>query len=456
MADRSGAGIRTRTTVISALVVGLALLAGSVAMLWVLNNNLQSNLDSTIEAQAADRARLIDDGADPASLVTARRDESLVWITSASGQLVASGGAYQLADQATAVDLQPGPARTERVGLVEESASGSRETEESKLRVAVAESSNGTLVAVGTELEVVDKAVAEVRNLLFVGVPALLALVAGVTWLATGRTLASVEAIRRTAEEIGDQTVHRRLPVPPANDEVRRLAVTMNGMLDRLESHQNAQRRFTSDASHELRSPIANLRVLVETTRLDDSDWPESQARLLSETDRVAAIVENLLHMSVGDEGPARRNDLVHLDDIVFEQAQLVASRSAKRVDINGVSPTPVLGDAGHLSRLVRNLADNAARHAASLVTFECAALDDFALLRIGDDGPGIPMSDRERVFERFARSDVARDRESGGAGLGLAIVRSIAQSHGGEVSVSEGPNGGALFEVRLPLSDHG
>jgi signal transduction histidine kinase len=244
--------------------------------------------------------------------------------------------------------------------------------------------------------------------------------------------------------------------VPNTDDEVARLARTMNGMLDRLEAASARQRAFVSDASHELRSPVSTIRAELEVASSDpeQADWPEVAQRTLGETDRLSRLVDDLLALARLDEanGPARRAP-VDLDDLVLEEAM-----RTHRVPLgtSGVSAGRVLGDERQLTQVVRNLVDNAQRHASTRVAVSLRREADELVLVVDDDGPGIPEADRERIFERFTRLDEARGRAAGGAGLGLAVVRRVVEQHGGTVSVEHGSPangglGGARFVVRLP-----
>ena len=239
--------------------------------------------------------------------------------------------------------------------------------------------------------------------------------------------------------------------MPDGDDEVTALAHTLNDMLGRLEGHQQAVRRFTSDASHELKSPVANIRAMVDTAALDDPEWPALQDRLRAESSRVADLVSNMLLLSTGDEGGRQiERERVHLDDVLFGEAETLAARGV-RVDIAGVTPVTIDGDRQLLARAVRNLADNAARHAATTVGFAVVERADDVTVVVFDDGPGIPEDDRDHVFERFVRLDDGRDRHAGGSGLGLAIVADIAAAHGGSIDITDRPTGGAEFHLLLP-----
>ncbi len=446
--DRLGIqrGIRLRTTLVATAVTGVVLIAGAVLLLFVLQQNLRSNLDTAVETQSQARAELLDQGAAPGDLVTIGQDESLVWIGEPNGDPLAVGGTYRIVGAPD--DLTVGGART--IGLLVEEV-GENERERTDVTMAVAEAADGTLVAVASETEVVGKTTAEVRNLLLVGLPLLIVAVAVVSYRTAGRTLAPVAEIRQAAERIGSGPIDSRVPVPDTEDEIQRLGDTVNAMLDRLDAQQRAQRRFTADASHELKTPVANLRAVAETAAVSDPSWPQTRDRMIAEADRLASLVDDLLFIAVGDEtaGPVTVPGPVDLDDILFDEAELIAARGVVTVDIGGVTPCAVAGDPDQLRRLVRNLVQNAERHASAKVTLSCAERADGGVtMVVADDGPGVPASERAHIFDRFARLDSARDRASGGAGLGLVIVAAIADRHGAAVAVDDAPTGGARFTV--------
>jgi signal transduction histidine kinase len=307
------------------------------------------------------------------------------------------------------------------------------------------------VVVVAASLEGSDEAVAAVAPLLSVGGAVLLGLVAAVTWVATGAGLRPVEAMRGEAARISTAGLERRLPVPAADDELRRLAVTLNEMLDRLEASAVRRRRFVADASHELRSPLAALRTIVEVGVAPAADAALT-ADLLGEIGRLQRLVDDLLFLAAADERVPIRRARVELDRLVEEQAGVLVARRQAVLDTSLLRPVAVAGDPDLIARLVRNLTENAARHAASSVWVETTEEDGWAVLRVDDDGAGIPPEDRERVFERFVRLDEGRSRDEGGTGLGLAIARAAARRHGGDVRVVEPRHGGAGLEARLPL----
>jgi signal transduction histidine kinase len=314
------------------------------------------------------------------------------------------------------------------------------------------ETTAGRLTVVAERsLESVDRTVESVTRVLVVGVPLLVGLVAALTWWLTGRALRPVEAIRAEAAAITGSTIHRRVPEPDTDDEVGRLAHTMNSMLDRLEEASLRQRRFVSDASHELRSPVASIRAQLEVAlRRTDPDWRAVAETVLDEDRRLDEAVAELLELARAEEGAAAEPTDVDLDEIVLEET----GRTYRvPIDTHRVSAGRVRGSGGQLARAVRNLLDNACRHARAHVAVALESQDGEVVLSVDDDGPGIPEDEREKVFDRFTRLDEARARDAGGVGLGLPLVRAIVERHSGTVSVDDAPIGGARFVVRLPAA---
>jgi signal transduction histidine kinase len=374
-------------------------------------------------------------------------EEEFVQVVDSSGRVVASS--ENVAGRPPFVDLRPGGSR-QIDGLPFESgpflaaASG-------------VDSPQGRVtIVVGKSLEdVMDSSRAVIRLLGF-GVPLLILIVGVVTWRVVGRALAPVEAIRSEVDAISSKELHRRVPDPPGKDEIAHLAATMNQMLARLEKGQQRQRQFVSDASHELRSPVASIRQHAEValSHTDATDVEEFAGIVLEEDLRLQRLVEDLLLLTRADEGTLRgRTEPVDLDDLVFEEAARLRSNGEVRVDTRGVSAGRVLGDRGQLGKLIRNLTDNAVRHARHQVAMSLRNGRGEIVLTVDDDGDGIATGERERVFQRFVRLQDARDRDSGGSGLGLAIVAEITAAHGGEVSVEDSPMGGARFDVRFPAA---
>jgi signal transduction histidine kinase len=315
----------------------------------------------------------------------------------------------------------------------------------------------GTITLVAQQsTAAVNRTVHSVSTVLLFAVPAMILLVALAAWYFTGRALRPVEAIRLEAEAITGSTMHRRVPEPDTDDEVGRLARTMNAMLARLETSSQRQRQFVSDASHELRSPLASIRTNLEVALRsgERADWPAVAARALAEDERMEDTVSELLELARLDEheetAPIESLPEVDLDELVLDDT--VQQRRVP-VDTGRVLAGRVHGRRDQLQRVVRNLLDNAARHASSTVAVGLVTGDDVVELTVDDDGPGIRPEDRELVFERFTRLDDGRARDAGGLGLGLSMVKAITEHHGGTVVIEDAPLGGARLRVRLPAA---
>ncbi|MFA1546635.1 HAMP domain-containing sensor histidine kinase [Actinomadura chokoriensis] len=283
------------------------------------------------------------------------------------------------------------------------------------------------------------------------GVLLLAGAAAWITWRVVGRTLRPVEAIRAQLAEIGATDLSRRVPQPPGEDEIAQLARTANATLDRLERAVGRQRQFASDASHELRTPIAGLRANLEDAAAhpEDNDLPEVVRSALRDTDRLESIVTDLLLLArIGTGGTAAQEPI---DLSALAAAEIRRRTFTLRIATELPSGVTVRGVRMQLVRLLGNLLDNAERYAGSVITVEVSRQDGEALLAVTDDGAGVAPADRERVFERFTRLDAARSRGVGGTGLGLAIAREIAREHGGTLRIEDHPSG-ARFALRLPL----
>jgi signal transduction histidine kinase len=444
-------GVRARTAGTAALVVTLALGVGAVAMLL--------SLDRALVQVQRDEAELVADrvgdvllaGAPPAQAVGETRSvASLVQVLDRSGAVLAAS--VLLDGLPPLTDARPGPGESVTVDVRDVAVGGTQE------RVVVTALGVGTahgdlVVVVGETLGSVQRTADAAAEVLTIGILVLAVVATLTTYVASGRALRPVEAMRRQVEVITDRDLDQRIPVPPTRDEVGRLAVTLNAMLARLRAAQTAQRQFVADASHELRSPlstiVAGLELVSGRTERDASRI----TAMREDADRVSRLVEDLLLLARADEhGPRAGDDEVDLDEIFYaEQLRLRLVASVRvHVDVGGAR---VRGDRGQLTRLVRNLVDNAMRYRAAAIELLLRADGDTVVLGVGDDGPGIPVADRERVLGRFVRLDAGRTREGGGAGLGLAIVAEVARAHHGEVTITESRLGGALVTVRLPAA---
>jgi signal transduction histidine kinase len=314
---------------------------------------------------------------------------------------------------------------------------------------------DGITVLTGHALDAVEESIAALTVMLVLGIPLLTAGIGWLVWVMVGRALRPIEAIRSEVDGIGHGELERRVPVAPSDDEVARLAATMNSMLERLEQGQARERRFVSDASHELRSPVATIRQQAELALAhpEGASLNELAENVLAEDLRIQRIVEDLLMLARMDEGAGTiTRSAIDLDDTVLNEVKRLENAGVA-IDASRVSGGRVAGDPRQLERLVGNLLDNAVRHARGKVSVGLVESDGVVLLTVDDDGPGIPAAERVRVFDRFVRLEGARDRGSGGAGLGLAIVAEVASAHGGRAAVEGSQLGGARVEVRLPRS---
>jgi signal transduction histidine kinase len=312
-------------------------------------------------------------------------------------------------------------------------------------------------VVVVVSLDQYDGSITAIHRLLEVGFPILLVVVGLICWWIVGRALRRIEALRREVAEVAVRPGERRVAEPRTNDEAGRLARTLNSMLDRLEQLSMRERRFVADASHELRSPIANIRIALEVAlhRPPEADWQKVAAEVLAEDARMGRLVEDLLLLARSDEGhllPAgEASDLLH------GAHSAIALRGASSETAVAVSGTPahVAIPEPYVEHIVGNLVDNGARYAASRVDVKVWAEGRYAFLQVSDDGPGVQESDRGRIFERFVRLDEARDRQHGGFGLGLSIVADLCHAYGGTIEVGDA-HPGAVFTVRFPVAPPG
>jgi len=419
------------------LIIGLAL--GGIALVAALGYSLQRTVDTEAVRTAEDVASLVDLGALPQPVpVTGAH---LVQVVDGQGRVRSSSVD---ADRLVPIlyDAELARARAGQRLFVP----GDRVGLEGPVRVVAVRAGppdDQQTVIVARPLADVVRSVGLLRTTLLVIFPVLVVALAAVAWRVIGATLRPVEALRRGAEEITGRGAPGRLPVPAGQDEVHRLAVTLNDMLDRLESNRLRQRAFVADAAHELRSPLANMRTQLEVAqRLGEAaPWPAVADDVLTDTNRLARLVDDLLLLARGDDDPGasvRPGVLIELGTLLAEVGQRYPSVE--------VVPTQSLlwteGDSDALHRVVANLLDNAVRHARSHVTLSAGeatgAGSAYHVITVTDDGPGIPAADRDRVFDRFTRLDDARARDAGGAGLGLAIVRELMRRLGGRVTLSD------------------
>jgi signal transduction histidine kinase len=298
----------------------------------------------------------------------------------------------------------------------------------------------------------IDHSVDVLMTSLVVSFPLLLLMTAGLIWIGMGLALAPVESIRRRVDAIAASDLSQRVPPTGGDDEIARMARTVNAMLDRLEASSQFEQEFVSNASHELRSPLTTLLATTERAAKDPdhANWTEVGEVVMREGRRLETLIDDLAWLARHDEHRAeiQRVD-VDLDDLLFEEGHRVRLLSELCVDTTMVRPTRVIGDPAMMKRMIRNVVDNAARYATEELRFDSHYDGADAVVTVADDGEGIDVAQSDRFFERFIRSDPARARHSGGTGLGLAIVTEIVERHEGSVRFVE-TDGGSKIELRV------
>lgn len=446
--DRLGT-VRVRTTAGASLVLGVWLVVSGVGLMLLLRWGLTDTIRTGAEQRAENVAALLDAGVVLGSSALDDQDASLIQVLGADRTVLAASST--ITGRPAIADLGPEQVRTlDHVPV---------DTTNPYLAVARG-TGDGRVVLVARSLESVTESMAVVGGGLLVGLPVLLTLVTLTTWVVTGRALRPVTAIRREVAAISATELSRRVTQPRAQDEIGRLARTMNTMLDRLQGSRDRQHRFVSDASHELRNPLASIRHQLEVALAhpERTSIAALAPDLLAEELRMERLVEDLLLLARADEDTLTVNHRpVDLDDLVLAEAARLRQRGKVQVDATAVGAGRLLGDRTQLTRLVRNLTDNAERHAAAHVRLALVSRSGQVKLTVADDGAGILPADRVRIFDRFTRLDSARARDDGGAGLGLAIVAAVAAAHGGTVHVdsdSEVGEHGATFMVALPATE--
>ncbi|MFF0269864.1 sensor histidine kinase [Kribbella sp. NPDC004536] len=448
------ASVRSRSAAAAVVVVAAAMALGAAVLLLLLQRALITAASDAADGRAADVAAQVgSEGVENlhSYLAKTTRSSQIVQVLDSSGRIVAASSAR--AESAPLTGLRPANGTVQRAEVGEMPL---LDDDHDYLVVARGIEYGGTTytAVVAASIETQRATVATVTQYLTIGFPVLLFVVGLASWLLTGQALRPVERIRTRVRGIESSDLTERVPVPQTDDEIARLAATMNEMLDRLQAGQANQRRFVADASHELRSPLATvsagLDVIEPSAR--GATWQGLHQLMTGETERMRRLVENLLLLAKADDAalPMHRTD-VDLDDLV--ETEVVRLRSAGRLTVVAdVRPVRVVGDRLRLTQLIRNLVENAATAAHTTVRLGTTESDGRAVLTVEDDGDGIPAAERERVFERFVRLDTSRARASGGSGLGLSIVQEIVKAHHGTVTLAPAASQGTVATVTLPL----
>ena len=302
----------------------------------------------------------------------------------------------------------------------------------------------------------------EVLRVLAFGFPLVVVLAGVGGYVMARRALTPIERLASEARRITAERLHERLSVPNPHDEIGRLAAVINDAFARLESSFDQLRRFTADASHELRTPLSVIRGIGESglgeTR-SPAEYKEAIGSMLEEVDRLTSLVDTLLRLSYGDAGTVRLScasiDLGQLTREVVSSLGILAEERRQHLRCDFADRVHVSADRLVLREAITNVVDNAIKYSphASTVEIRVGAAGNRARLTVADEGPGIAVEHRERIFDRFFRLDEARSRDNGGAGLGLAIARWAVEVNGGKISVEAGASGGAVFIIELPIA---
>jgi signal transduction histidine kinase len=445
--------VRWRLTLLAAALVAVTLIVNAAGLVMLDRRLLVRAIDETLVQRADNIEADVARGAIAAALRSeGDMEDSFVQIIDSAGLVI---GATTNVASLPAVTSPLGPEFTQVFRRV--SAPPLSNHEFRILARPVPSASGMNTLVVAKNLDDMTESVRTLMLSLAISIPIAVSVLAAVVWWLMGRVLAPVEAIRAEVSGMHGADLHRRVLVPNNDDEISRLALTMNALLERVEQATNRQREFVANASHELRGPLTRLRSLLEVSIAHPAAArPEATYRsVLSDITELQQLVDDLLFLARSESGRQEVHDVgVDLDDLVLDQVRELRARGRVRVDASAVSAARVRGDANQLKRAISNLASNAERHAATTITFELREHDGQSELVVADDGPGIPEEQREAVFQRFTRLDDARSEDAGGAGLGLAIVHDIVARHSGTISIGTSKAGGARMIVRFARAD--
>jgi signal transduction histidine kinase len=440
-------GISARSAFVAATVVFVALGIAGAGLAAVLYRTMLSGIDSAAATRVGEVAGQVVErgvaGVDPAMFATDQRIVA-VQVIAKDGHVVRRSESAPDTPLVAMRDVGDGL----RIGMPEKSSPFGR------IRFS-AQTVEGYTILVGEGSATIASTVWTVVVALAIAAPVVIAVSAAATYLLVRRSMQSVDDIRSRVADITTSDLAERVPVPGSRDEIAALALTMNEMLARIEAGHNAQRRFVGDASHELRSPLTTIISALEVAvaHPDVLGGELATTTLMPEALRMKALIDDLLLLARADErGLDIAREDVDLDDVTATEVERLRRDTDLEVTAD-LEPARMTGDPAALARVLRNLVDNAARHAVSRVSVSVRQELEYVLVEVGDDGPGIPPADRLRVFDRFVRLDTDRSRSAGGTGLGLAIVREVVVAHGGSVTIGDGVGSGTTVTVQLPVA---
>ena len=438
-------GLRLRVTAVAALAVGVALFFAAVLLIGLLRTRLDTAATTAATLRARDIAALAEADALPNTLALPGEESAFVQVVNDAGVVIAS--TENIDGEVAISTAKPSGFEPLTMTILVDPLD-----QADRMRV-VALNATTTLgevtIYTGESLENAHDTTAAITTVLAVGLPLLVVIVAAVTWWAVGRTLRPVRDITRTMAEITASDIHRRVAVPSARDEIGQLATTVNETLGRLDISIEQQRRFVADASHELRGPLAALRsdLEISVSHPERTAWPNVARDTLSDVERLQHLTDDLLVLARLDSDQQRPHQPVDVASLIRGVISEVR-RPDTTVATHGIDrPVKIDGDDAQLRRMFRNLITNAEQHTIDHFSVDLSRHDDRITVTISDDGAGIPVDDRERVFDRFVRLDDARTRDGGGTGLGLAIVHDIVARHDAQIRI-EGvqPHGTAII----------
>ena len=439
--------LRVRLTAVAALVITAAVVLG-VFLLYLLQiQAVHRTLDSQLRTYATQIAQSAPTGIWPTVLAPSTLDAN------ADAQVIADG--HVLAATRTLAGVPPVYALPNAADppVRLKGADGVLPDEFTVVAVGQTVAGQAVTIVAGTPTSLLTQLRAAFTSNLLLGFPIILLVAAAAVWLIVGRALRPVARIRHAVTDITSADLSQRVPEPGTSDEIGQLARTMNEMLDRLDNAARRQRRFVADASHELRSPLAAIRTTLEVglAHPDRAPWPSIAELATQQSNRLEDLIQQLLLLAKADEHRLGHNRTTVDIAALLHDVRATTLTHHIDLDLDVAADAVAVGNADQLGRLFRNLIDNAVRYATSTVRITATVTGQRVVVEVADDGPGIPVADRDRIFDRFVRLDNSRDRNSGTTGLGLAIAREIATAHHGGISVADAHDGGARLIVWLP-----